>query len=57
MKNMATKAENLYCTFCPLVEHDDKNCRAYDLLKERTYNSYFVKCEDPQEIQEQPQMV
>ena len=57
MQKMVTKVENLYCTFCRLVGHDDKNCRAYDLLQERTYDSYFVKGEDPWEMQAQPQMV
>ena len=52
MKNMVTKEDNMYCTFCRSVGHDDKNCQAYDLLQERTYDSYFVKGEDPREMQE-----
>ena len=57
MHHMVSKVENLYCTFCWLVGHDDKNCRAYDLLQERTYDSYFVKGEDPRAMQAQPQVV
>ena len=50
-QKMVTKAESLYYTFCRLVGHDDKNCCTYDLLQERTYDSYFVKGEDPQRAQ------
>ena len=57
MQKMVTKAENMYCTFCRLVGHDEKNFRAYDLLQERTYDSYFVKGEDPWTPQAQPQVV
>ena len=57
MQNMVTKEKNLYCTFCQSVGHDDKKFRAYDLLQERTYDSYFVKGEDPWEMQSQPQVV
>ena len=54
---MVTKEENMYCTFCQSVGHDDKNYRDYDLLEERTYDSYFVKAEDPWEMKMQPQVV
>ena len=57
MQKMVTKAESLYCTFCWLVGHDDKNYRAYDLLQERTYDSYFLKGEDPRITQARPQVV
>ena len=43
MQKMVTKEESLYYTFCRSVGHDEKNCHAYDLLQERTYDSYFVK--------------
>ena len=56
MQKMVTKVENLYCTFFRSVGHDDKNCQAYDFLQERTYDSYFVKGEDPQAMQAQLQM-
>ena len=48
MQKMVTKEESFYCTFCQSVGHDDKNYHAYDLIQERTYDSYFVKGEDPQ---------
>ena len=51
---MVTKAEGLYYTFCRSVGHNDKKCQAYDLLQERTYDSYFVKGEDPQAMQARP---
>ena len=57
MQNMVIKEEILYCTFCQLVGHDDKNFCAYDFLQERTYDSYFVKGEDPRKVQAQLQVV
>ena len=33
MQKMVTKVENLYCTFCRSVGHDDKSYRAYDCFK------------------------
>ena len=48
---MFTKVENLYYTFFRSIGHDDKNYQAYDLLQERTYDSYFVKGEDPRTMQ------
>ena len=56
MQKMVTKADSLYCTFCWSVGNNDKNCRAYEFLQERTYDSYFVKGEDPREMQVQPHM-
>ena len=48
---MVTKEESLYFSFCHLGGHEDKDFQAYDLLQERTYDSYFVKGEDPRMIQ------
>ena len=59
MQKMVTKAESLYYTFYHSVGHEDKGYQASDLLQERTYDSYFVKGEDPRTIQQsqpQPQM-
>ena len=54
---MVTKEEILYYTFCRSVGHDEKKCRAYDLLQERTYDLYFVEGEDPRTTQARPQVV
>ena len=36
--------------------HEDKDCHAYEILQERTYESYFVKGEDHRKVQQpQPQ--
>ena len=48
MHKMDTKAENLHYTFYRSVGHDDMNFLSYDFLHERTYDSYFVKREEPQ---------
>ena len=36
---------NLFCKFCKLVGHDEKDCRAYQLLKEKTIDTYLMKNE------------
>ena len=43
MQKMVSKPANLYCLFYRSVEHEDRECWAYDLLQDRTYDSYFVK--------------
>ena len=53
---MVTKEKKLYCIFCQSVGHDDTNFHAYDFLQERTYDSYFMKREEPQTTQEPPQV-
>ena len=36
---------NLFCTFCRSAGHDEKDCRAYQLLKEKTGDTYLMKNE------------
>ena len=60
MYKMVMKSEILSCTFCHSMGHKDKDCRDYDLFQEKTYDSYFVKGEDPhatQPSQPQPKIV
>jgi hypothetical protein len=40
---------NLYCTFFKSVGHDEKYCRAYDLLHERSREMYIIQGEVHQE--------
>jgi hypothetical protein len=40
---------NLYCTFCKSVGHDDRDCRAYDLMHERSRDIYKIQGEVQQE--------
>ena len=39
MQKIVSNPTNLYCSFCKSVGHEDKYCRAYHLLQERTYDS------------------
>ena len=32
----------LYCKFCRSVGHDKKDCRAYQLLQEKTVDTYMM---------------
>jgi hypothetical protein len=40
---------NLYCTFCKSMGHDDRDCRAYDLMHERSRDIYKIQGEVQQE--------
>jgi hypothetical protein len=39
---------NIYCTFCKFVGHDEKDCRAYDLMHERSRDTYRIQGETQQ---------
>jgi hypothetical protein len=39
----------LYCTFCKSTGHDDRDCRAYDLMHERSRDIYKIQGEVQQE--------
>ena len=36
---------NLFCKFCKSVGHEEKYCRAYQLLKEKIVDTYLMKNE------------
>jgi hypothetical protein len=40
---------NIYCTFYKYVGHDEKDCRAYDLLHERLRDTYRIQGEMQEE--------
>lgn len=35
--------KNLLCTFCKSTGHDENNCRAYELMMERTQDVYVMQ--------------
>ena len=37
---------SLYCKFCKSVGHDEKDCRALQLLQENTMDTYLMKNDD-----------
>ena len=45
MQKVVSTSENLFCKFCNLVGHEEKYCRAYQLLKEKTVDTYLMKNE------------
>jgi hypothetical protein len=49
MKKYVQKHTNLYYTFCKSVGHDEKYCRANDLLHERSRDTYRIQGEVQQE--------
>jgi hypothetical protein len=49
MKKYVQTPTNLYCTFYKYVGHDEKDCRAYDLLHERSRDTYRIQGEMQQE--------
>jgi hypothetical protein len=49
MQKYVQTPTNLYCTFCKSVGHDDRDCRAYDLMHERSRDIYKIQGEVQQE--------
>jgi hypothetical protein len=49
MKKYVQKPTNIYCTFCKFVGHDKKDCRAYNLMHERSRDTYRIQGEAQQE--------
>jgi hypothetical protein len=45
MKKYVQTPMNLYCTFCTSVGHDEKDCKDYDLLHERSRDIYKIQGE------------
>jgi len=45
MQKYVQKPTNLYCTFCKSVGHDEKDCRAYDLMHEISRDTYRIQGE------------
>jgi hypothetical protein len=40
---------NIYCAFCKSIRHDEKDYRTYDLLHERSRDTYIIQGEMQQE--------
>jgi hypothetical protein len=49
MQKYVQTPTNLYCTFCKHVGHDDRVCRDYDLMHERSRDIYKIQGEVQQE--------
>jgi hypothetical protein len=45
MQKYVQTPTNLYNTFCKSVGHDEKDCRGYDLLQERSRDTYMIQGE------------
>ena len=43
LQKYVQKPKNLFCTFCKYVGHDENNCRAYELMTERTQDVYVMQ--------------
>jgi hypothetical protein len=37
---------NLFCNFCKSVGHEEKDCRTFDLMRERTSDMYRIQEEN-----------
>ena len=49
MKKYVQTPTNIYCTFYRFVGHDEKDCRDYDLLHERSRDTYRIQGKVQQE--------
>jgi hypothetical protein len=43
MKKYVQTPTNLYCTLCKSMGHDDRDCRDYDLMHERSRDIYNIQ--------------
>jgi hypothetical protein len=43
MKKHVQTPTNLYCTFCKSMGNDDRDCRAYDIMHERSRDIYKIQ--------------
>jgi hypothetical protein len=49
MQKYVQTPANLYCTFYKSIGYDDRDCRAYDLMHERSRDIYKIQGEVQQE--------
>jgi hypothetical protein len=49
MQKYVQTPNNIYCTFCKSVGHDEKDCRSFDLMHERSRDTYINQGEAQQE--------
>jgi hypothetical protein len=45
MQKYQTVRKSSYCNFCKLADHDEKDCRTMDLMRETTLDAYKVQAE------------
>jgi hypothetical protein len=46
MQKYQSTTRNLFCNFCKYVRHDEKECHALDLMRERIADAYQVQMEE-----------
>ena len=51
LQNIVSASDNLYCKFCRSVVHDEKDCRAYQLLLEKTIDTCLM--EDDEQMRDE----
>jgi hypothetical protein len=49
LQNYVETATNMYCTFFKSIGNDDRDCRDYDLMHERSGDIYKIQGEVQQE--------
>ena len=45
---------SLYYQFCKYVGHDENDCRAYQLMREKMVDAYLMKTEEQVKIEQTP---
>ena len=43
---------SLQCKFCKSVGHDEKDCRDYQLMREKMVDAYLMKIEEQMKIEQ-----
>ena len=56
LQNVISAPASMYCKFCRSVGHDEKDCKAYQLLQEKMMDTYLMKNEEQMQVERaQPQ--
>ena len=46
LQNIVSTPTSLYCKFCKSIGHNEKDCRAFQLLQEKMVDTYLMKIEE-----------
>ena len=56
LHNIVSALASMYCKFCRSVVHDEKYCRALQLLQEKMMDTYLMKNDEKMQVERaQPQ--
>ena len=52
LQNIVSTPTSLYCKFCKSVGHDEKDCREFQLLQDKTVDTYLMKNDEKMQVEQ-----